>query len=112
MWPPLPNNNEASLYQKIYHFQCPHNNLNLYTILVISVDPPECEVPAHLQRVVLLPGGGQRLALGLLAGVVLHIVHVPHLGQGPGNMYFIIGGMESSSLFSIFESNANHRLQK
>ena len=51
------------------------------------MDPPECEVPAHLQRIVLLPGGGQRLALGLLAGVVLHIVHVPHLGQGPGNMY-------------------------
>ena len=85
---------------------------NLYTIWVWSVDPPECEVPAHLQRVVLLPGGGQRLALGLLAGVVLHIVHVPHLGQGPGNMYLIIGGLESSSLFSIFESNANHRLQK
>ena len=60
---------------------------NLYTIWVWSLNPPECEVPAHLQRVILLPGGGQRLALGLLAGVVLHIVHVPHLGQGPGNVY-------------------------
>ena len=91
MWPPLPNNNEASSYQNIYYFQFPH--ILKPNALTDYLDPPECEVPAHLQRVVLLPGGGQRLALGLLAGVVLHIVHVPHLGQGPGNMYCIIGGL-------------------